>query len=59
VWVSCWRLASDAETKGKGDAGQWWRRAYELLQGMKDKGMFVSPEDLGYLEVLRGKVGEK
>ena len=56
VWVSCWKLAQHAETTGKGDAQAWWRRAHGILAGMKQKGMFLSPQDEKYLETLRGKV---
>ena len=56
VWVSCVKLAQHAETTGKGDAQAWWRRAHGILAGMKQKGMFLSPQDEKYLETLRGKV---
>jgi hypothetical protein len=39
------------------DAHIWWRRAYDVLVGMKQKGMFVSPEDEGFLEQIARKVG--
>ncbi len=58
VWVSCAKLGLHAERTGQGDAQAWWRRAYEILKGMKQKGMFLSPSDLEYLETLRAKVGE-
>ena len=50
------RLAKLAETTGKGDAQAWWRRAHGILAGMKQKGMFLSPQDEKVLEALRGKV---
>lgn len=57
VWVSCWKLANLAESTGKGDAASWWKRTYDILLGMEEKGMFLSPEDKRLLETLRGKVG--
>ena len=57
VWVSCWKLAQLAEATGKGDAQAWWRRAHGILAGMKQKGMFLSPQDEQVLEELGAKVG--
>ena len=34
---------------------RWWRRAYEILNGMAQKGMFLSEQDKKDLEALRGK----
>ena len=56
VWVSCGRLAKHAERTGKGDAMPWWRRAYDVLARMKEKGQFMQPGDLQFLEELRKKV---
>jgi hypothetical protein len=39
------------------DARIWWRRAYDVLVGMKQRGMFISPEDEGFLEQIARKVG--
>ena len=35
----------------------WWRRAYDVLSGMKRRGVFLSPEDEGFLDQLARKVG--
>ena len=34
-----------------------WRRAYDILLGMLQRGLFVSPADQRVLEQLRAKVG--
>ena len=57
VWVSCWSLATMAERAGTGDAMKWWRRAFDILDGMKREGRFITPQDEGFLEQLRRKVG--
>ena len=59
VWVSCWKLAEHSEKSAKGDAKAWWKRAYEILNGTAQKGMFLSAQDKKDLETLRVKVGGK
>ncbi len=54
--VSCWRMADIAEKAGQGDAQVWWRKAYEQLAGMKQRGVML-PTDEQYLGVLREKAG--
>jgi hypothetical protein len=51
-----WRMADMAEKTGQGDARDWWRKAYEQLHGMKQRGI-MPPTDEQYLAVLRQKVG--
>ena len=46
------------ERTGQTEAEEWWRRAYETLAGMKRRGLFVSPQDEGFLAQLREKAGE-
>ncbi len=58
LYVSYWRMADMTECAGRDDAGQWWRKAYDTLAGMKQRGMHISPEDEGFLEQLRAKAGE-
>ncbi len=53
AWVVCWRLAALAQRHGGDDAAAWWQKAYEGLQRMRDRGLFVSQEDLVTLEKLR------
>jgi hypothetical protein len=50
-------MAQFAEQTGEGDAMKWWRKALEILDGMKREGRFLSREDLGFHEQLRQKVG--
>jgi len=45
------------EQTGEGDARTWWRRAYDVLSGMKQRGLFVSAQDEGFLAQLRAKIG--
>lgn len=54
LFVSYWRMADMAEKSGTGDAIGWWRKAYDQLAGMKQRGVMV-PTDEQYLPVLKGK----
>ncbi len=54
LMVSCWRIAAITEKSGHGDARAWYRRAYDTLNGMKQRGIML-PTDEQYLEVLRQK----
>jgi hypothetical protein len=57
--VSYWRMADMAEKTGTADAREWWRKAYEQLSGMKQRGIML-PTDEPYLGQLRNKVeGER
>jgi tetratricopeptide (TPR) repeat protein len=58
LWVSCWRMAEMAEKSGTGDALEWWRKAYEQLSRMKERGIML-PTDEQYLGQLREKAGLK
>jgi hypothetical protein len=51
-------MADISEKTGQGDARAWWRKAYEQLAGMKQRGI-MQPTDERYLEVLREKAGTK
>jgi tetratricopeptide (TPR) repeat protein len=55
LWVSYWRLGSISEQSGAADAQEWWREAYQTLEGMKRRGLFVSPEDERFLAQLKAK----
>lgn len=57
LWVSFWKMADASEKLGQADAAGWWRRAYDVLQSMKDRGMHISPDDEKWLERLRDKAG--
>jgi hypothetical protein len=50
-------MAQFAEQTGEGDAMKWWRKALEILDGMKREGRFITPQDEGFLEQLRRKAG--
>ena len=58
LWVSYWKMAALAENSSSEDeALPRWRRAYDVLSGMKRRGVFLSPEDEGFLDQLARKVG--
>ena len=56
LYISYWRMADIGERTGRDDGGEWWRKAYEALVGMKERGMHLTPEDEGFLEQLREKM---
>jgi hypothetical protein len=47
-------MAEMAEKSGTGEAPQWWRKAYDQLAGMKQRGIML-PTDEQYLPMLRQK----
>jgi hypothetical protein len=49
-------MATMAEQGGTGDALEWWRKAFETLSAMQQRGIML-PTDEPYLEQLRQKVG--
>ncbi len=55
--VSYWRLAQMSERANAADAPGWWRKAYEHLSGMKQRGI-ITPTDQQYLDQLRLKAGQ-
>jgi len=57
LWVSCWRMAMMAEQTRSDDARAWWRKAYDVLSGMKQRGLFVSAQDEQFLAQIRAKIG--
>lgn len=48
-------MADISEKTGTGAALQWWRKAYDRLSGMKQRGIML-PTDEQYLRTLRQKV---
>ena len=58
LWVSYSRMADLSEQLGQAaEAKGWWKKSYDTLAGMKQRGLHVSPEDEGFLERLRSKAG--
>ena len=58
LWVCCWRMAKMDETEGRTEsARRWWRLAYDTVCGMKQRGMFISPEDEPHVRRLADKAG--
>src|SRR5260370_76337 len=41
LWVSYWRMAGLTEQLPGGNALDWWRKAYETLSAMKQRGIFL------------------
>jgi tetratricopeptide (TPR) repeat protein len=59
LWVSCWRMGSIESDEGQLTAARTWRqRAHEILQGMVDRGLFVSEQDHGFLNQLKQMLEE-
>lgn len=54
---SCSGMAMMAEQTRNDEARAWWRKAYDVLSGMKQRGLFVSAQDEQFLAHLRGKLG--
>jgi len=50
------KLADLAEKSGKGDAAQWWRKAYDHISAMKERGTLLPTDELG-LEEIQQKLG--
>ena len=60
LWVSYWRMASLEEDVGdQANALRWWQRAHDILQGMVDRGLHVSPEDHGFLQQIKIKLSKE
>jgi hypothetical protein len=57
LWVSYWRLADLADRQKKADEAQgYWKQALDLLSGIEERGLHLSPEDRQCLETLHKKV---
>ena len=56
LWVSYWRVARVLEQQGSDETKNYWRQAHDTLTAMVEKGLFVSPQDMQFLDTLRAKV---
>ena len=56
--VSCVRMARACEQAKGQEATHWWRMAFDVLSGMKRRGLFVSAKDEQVLAQLRSKLEE-
>jgi hypothetical protein len=56
LWVSYWRMADINEKIGDESSATWWRKAIDQLNMMKMSGMFISKEDVQYLDILKDKI---
>jgi tetratricopeptide (TPR) repeat protein len=52
LWVSCWKIAQLLDQIEGDEALIWWRRSWEILSGMKSRGMFISPGDEKGIEYM-------
>ncbi len=60
LWVSYWKLADHCEKSGQPEeAWTWWRKAHDVLGGMKARGLHLSPKDEGFLAWLQRKLAEE
>ncbi len=58
LFVSYWRLAEMAERQERThQAPAYWKQAFDVLAGIEQRGLHISPEDRKFLEILREKVG--
>lgn len=58
LWISYLKLANLSKRSDElVEAMNWWKKAYEVMAGMKQRGLHVSPQDEHALEWLRAKVG--
>jgi len=57
LWVACCWIADVLERSGDPTAAEWWQRVYDILSGMKQAGMYVSPADEQYYQQLRQRLG--
>jgi NACHT domain len=57
LWVSCYKIADLLERSEDAASLEFWRRAHEILSGMKRRGLFVSRHDEQFLARLRDKLG--
>ena len=57
LWVSCWKFADLAERRNKADdARGYWKQALEILSGIEERGLHLSPGDRKILAKLRKRV---
>jgi tetratricopeptide (TPR) repeat protein len=57
LWVSCSKLAITLDSINDGRANELWQRAYEILQSITDRGLYISPQDEQVLNALRQMAG--
>jgi tetratricopeptide (TPR) repeat protein len=57
LWAAHWRIALMHEERADEPAAQEaWRRAYGVLTGMQERGLFLSEKDQRYLTLLRQRI---
>jgi Tfp pilus assembly protein PilF len=56
--VANWKLADLAERqKRTSEAHTYWKQAFDVLSGIEQRGLHLSPDDRQWLETLRVKIG--
>jgi len=50
-------MVARSASRSPGGTLEWRRKAHDTLAGMKRRGLFVSPQDEGFLPQLRAKAG--
>jgi tetratricopeptide (TPR) repeat protein len=58
LWVLYWRVANILEQQGSKEALSYWRQAHDTLTAMVENDLFVSPQDMQFLDGLRAKVDQ-
>ena len=56
LFTSYWRMADLTDKIGAKDSAQWWKKAYDQLDGMKQSGVML-PTDEKYFPMLKQKAG--
>jgi tetratricopeptide (TPR) repeat protein len=57
LYLVYWRLAEVSELMGEaGEANNWWKKTYQQLDSMKQRGWFISAADKGNLAWLKRKL---
>ncbi|MEZ6143718.1 MAG: hypothetical protein R3B84_24400 [Zavarzinella sp.] len=59
LYVSHWRVADALGKLADADSIKHWRQAHDILQGIVDRGLFVSPSDREELKQIKAKLGKE
>ena len=58
LWVSYWKLADLAERqKNISGARTYWKQAFDVLAGIEQRGLHLSPDDRQFLKALGERLG--
>jgi hypothetical protein len=59
LWLSHSRTAQVLDKQRDARAKDHWRKAHDILEAMVHAGLHVSPQDLDFLQHLRGRIGRE